>query len=231
MAALFDDQLVLPIGCSCITQFQLQGSTRLRPSALPGYVFDWAIATPDSTVAILDRQTPFVERESDLELVDDRVRSKAVPGFYFWHIKHYLELADSARISDLSRHPEGLQKFLDQHRYVMGKFGRAAGDVHCVWSNIQPNLQHAAREVGDPWSQFVLTPERYAAIKASCSRLRARTVTVWFVGRAEDVDASLAGLEDVILLDVPRSNTEFKGEPGLFDPLFERMGIGRPARR
>jgi hypothetical protein len=225
MAALFGHQLVLPIGCSCITQFQLEGSTRLAASSLPGYVFDWAIATPDSTVAVLDRRTPFVEGESDLELVGDRVRSKAIPGFYFWHIKHHLQLADSERISDLSRHPEGLRRFLDQHRHVMRKFGGEVDDVHCVWSNIQPNLAHALQEVGEPWSQFFLTPERYAAIKASCARLRAHKVAVWFVCRSEDLDGSLAGLEDVVVLDVPRSKTDFKGTPGLFDPVFERMRI------
>ena len=229
MAALFGRRLVLPIGCSCITQFQLQGSTRLAASQMPGYVFDWAIATADSTVAVLDRQTPFVERDIDLELVGDRVRSRVIPGFYFWHIKHYLQIADAARISDLSGHPEGLRRFLDQHRHVMSKFGDAVEEVHCVWSNIQPNLQYAVREVGEPWSQFVLTPERYAAIKASCARLRAQKVAVWFVCRGEDVDGSLAGLEDVVVLDEPRSNSEFKGTTGLFDPVFERMGICRPA--
>jgi hypothetical protein len=98
-----------------------------------------------------------------------------------------------------------------------------------VWSNIQPNLQHAVQEVGEPWSQFVLTPERYAAIKASCARLRARKVAVWFVCRGDDMDDRLAGLEDVVVLDEPRSKTEFRGRPGLFDPVFERMGICGPA--
>ena len=225
MAGLFGHQLVLPIGCSCITQFQLQGSTRLAASSMPGYLFDWAICTPESTVEVLDRQTPFVEREGDLELVGDRVRSSAIPGFYFWHIKHYLQIADSVRISDLSLHPEGLRRFLDQHRHVMGKFGHHLDEVHCVWSNIQPNLAHAVQEVGEPWSQFFLTPERYSAIKASCARLRARRVAVWFVCRSEDVDVSLVGHEDVVVLDVPRSKTEFKGSTGLFDPVFERMQI------
>jgi hypothetical protein len=230
MAALFGHRLVLPIGCSCITQFQLKGSARVAPSALPGYVFDWAIATPDSTVTILDRRAPFAEREGDLELVDDRVRSRTVPGFYFWHIKHHLQLADSVRIADLSQHPEGLRRFLEQHRHVMGKFANEVDQVDCVWSNIQPNLQHAVREVGESWSQFVLTPERYAAIKASCAQLPARKVTAWFVCRGDDVDRSLVGREDVVILDEPRSTTEFKGRPGLFDPVFERIGICGPGR-
>lgn len=227
MAALFGRQLVLPIGCSCITQFQLQGSTRLRATSMPGYVFDWAITTPDSTVMVLDRQTAFVERESDLELVGDRVRSRAIPGFYFWHIKHHLQIADGVRISDLSRHPEGVQRLLDQHRHVMGKFGTGIDEVHCVWSNIQPNLAHAVDEVGEPWSQFVLTPERYSRLKASCARLRARRVTTWFICRGEDIDASLTGLDDVVVLDVPRSQTDFTGAAGLFDPVFEKIGISR----
>ena len=229
MAALFGHRLVLPIGCSCITQFQLQGSTRLLASQMPGYVFDWAVATPDSTVSVLDRQTPFVQEDADVELVNDRVRSRAIPGFYFWHIKHYLQLADAVRISDLSDHSDGMRRFLDQHRHVMSKFAGEIEEVHCVWSNIQPNLQHAAQEVGEPWSNFLLTPQRYADIKASCARLRARRVSVWFICRDEDVESSLTGLEDVVVLDEPRSKTEFRGRAGLFDAVFERMGICRPA--
>jgi hypothetical protein len=43
------------------------------------------------------------------------------------------------------------------------------------------------------------------------------------------MDDRLAGLEDVVVLDEPRSKTEFRGRPGLFDPVFERMGICGPA--
>jgi hypothetical protein len=231
MAAFFGNKLVLPIGCSCISQLQLQVSKRLMESRPSAYVFDWAGATVEATVRILHRQTPFVNSAADLELVNDRVRCKSMRGVYFWHMKKYfLQIPESKRISSLADYPEAISKFIVQHHYEMAKFKEKVGEVHCLWSNIQPNLKHASEEVGEPWSGHFLTSERYAAIKEACSRLQAGKIAVWFVCRAEDMDDRLARYDDVVVLKAARSPTDFMGKAGLFDPVFERMGICRPPR-
>jgi hypothetical protein len=229
MAAFFGKKLVLPIGCSCIQQIQLQRSTRLLPLGRSVYFFDWAGVPPDDTVKILNQRRPIVEKDSDLELVHGKVRARAMKGVYFWHIKPFLGVPDTKPIVDLTDHPQGVQRFLDHHRFIMKKLNDEVGEIHCLWTNIQPNLQDDVRRVRGAWADFLLTVDRYASIKDACSRLPAKKITTWFVCRKEDMDASLTGKDDVIVMDVPRSPTDFRGEVGLFDPVFEKMGICRPA--
>jgi hypothetical protein len=108
---------------------------------------------------------------------------------------------------------------------MMGRLNSEHDEIHCVWNNVQPNLLLHAEMAGEPRSGYFLTAQAYAAIKESCKRLRARKIAVWFVCHQDDVDGSLVGQDDVTVLDVPRSPAEFKGAPGLFDPVLEKMGI------
>jgi hypothetical protein len=228
VAVDFGATRVLPIGCSCIGQFQLQQSTRLLPHRVDAQLFDWAIASPEASAQVMGRPEVFVEGAKDIELVHDRVRSRRVEGFWFWHIKKTFELPEAKPIVRLANHPIGLKNFFAQHRHLLDKLGAPVEDLHCLWTNIQPNLRHAVEAVGEPWSRFVLTPGRYEALLEGCARLPARRMQAWFIGRPEDVDSSLHGRPDVILLDLPRDPLEYKGAPGLFDPVFERMGICTP---
>jgi hypothetical protein len=227
MAAFFGEKLVLPIGCSCISDVQLQLTPGHR--YVP-YFFDWAGCTIDATIEILNRSgVPFIEHEGDLELVNGRVRAKNIPGVHLWHINTFLGLPDMQRISSLADYPEGVQKFIHYHRVMMSRLNSEHEEAHCVWSNVQPNLIHHAEMAGEPRSAYFLTAERYAALKESCKRLRAPKIAVWFVCHPEDVDRSLVGRNDVIVLDVPRSPSEYQGAPGLFDPILEKMGISLAA--
>ena len=228
MAAFFGNKLVLPIGCSCISDIHLQ---RAPDGRYAPYFFDWAGCTIDATIEILNRSgVPFVERTGDLELVDGRVRTKTVRGVHLWHINSFLGLPEMQRISSLAEHAAGVEKFIHYHRTMMSRLTSDHEEIHCLWNNIQPNLIHHAERAGEPRSAYFLSAERYAAIKESCKRLRARKIAVWFVCHREDTDESLFGQDDVTVLDVPRSPTEFEGPPGLFDTAFEKMGVRRPAQ-
>lgn len=226
MAAFFGNKLVLPIGCTCISELQLQMMPGGRQAP---YFFDWAGTTIAATIEILNRSgAPFVEQESDLEVFNGRVRAKNIRGVHFWHINWFLGIPDMQRISSLADHATRLQKFIYYHRVVMSRLNIDHDEIHCLWNNIQPNLLHHAEEVGEPRSGYFLTAERYAAIKETCKqRLRARKIAVWFVCHRDELDESLVGNDDVTVLDVPRSPTEFRGAPGLYAPVLEKMGISR----
>ena len=230
MAAFFGNKLVLPIGCTCISELQLQMTPGAR---LAPYFFDWAGTTIDATIEILNRSgAPFVERESDLEVFNGRVRAKHIRGVHFWHINWFLGIPDLQRISSLAGYAEGVEKFIHYHRMVMSRLNNDHDELHCLWNNVQPNLLLHADLAAEPRSGYFLTAERYEAIKENCKRLRARKLAVWFVCHPDDVDESLVDKDDVTVLDVPRTPTEFKGAPGLFDPALEKMGISisRPAQ-
>jgi hypothetical protein len=228
MAAFFGSKLVLPIGCTCISELQLQMTPGARQAP---YFFDWAGTTIAATIEILGRSgAPFVEKEGDLEVYNGRVRAKNIRGVHFWHINWFFGIPDNQRISSLADYPEGLQKFIHYHRVVMSRLNTDHDEIHCLWNNVQPNLLLHADLAGEPRSGYFLTAERYAAIKESCKRLRARKIAVWFACHREDVDGSLIGNDDVTVLDVRRSPTEFQGAPGLFDPVLEKMGISHAAQ-
>jgi hypothetical protein len=228
MAAFFGERLVLPIGCSCVAQFQLQLSPRLRSARLDAQLFDWAITTPDATASLLAQPGPVVEALDELELVHGRVRARRQRGLYFWHIKKTLGLPEATPLTRLDAHRKGMQQFISQHRHLAAKLGAPVEELHCLWSNVQPNLRHAVEAVGEPWSAFELTAARYDAIRAACAQWPARRLHNWFVCRPEDVEPSLHAAPGVVLLDLPRDPLEYQGAPGLFDPVFERMGIVDP---
>jgi hypothetical protein len=227
MAAFFGNRLVLPIGCTCISDVQLQMTPGAR---IAPYFFDWAGTTIAATIEILNRSgTPFVEHEGDLEVHNGRVRAKNVRGVHFWHINSFFGMPVMQEISSLADHAEGLQKFIHYHRMVMSRLNGDHEEIHCLWNNIQPNLLLHAELAGEPRSGYFLTAERYAAIKETCKqRLRARKIAVWFVCHRDDLDDSLVGKDDVTVLDVPRSPTEWKGPPGLLGPVLDKMGIRVP---
>jgi hypothetical protein len=226
MGMLFGDTLVLPIGCSCIAQFQLQLATCLPPGTRSSQLLDWTIATPRATVRMLGRRTPVVSGHDDLFMLPtSRAGVKALPGLYFWHIRRSLGLPETQPLQDLAHHRDAVARFVEQHRHLVRKLGERHRRLVCLWTNVQPNLRRAAQINGLPWSDFVLTPARHRAIRTACASLPADDVITWFVGRAEDVSPALHDREDVVLLDVPRSPTDYRGEPDLFAPAFARMGL------
>ena len=224
MGMLYGDTLLLPVGCSCIAQFQLQMATRMPPGQASSQLLDWTIATPRATVRLLRRRLPVVASADDLFLLPtSRAGVKSVPGLYFWHIRRSLGLPETEPLRDLAHQGEAVARFVEQHRHQVAKLGQRRRRLVCLWSNVQPNLRHAAEINGLPWSHFRLTAARHRGIRAACASLPADEVSTWFVGRPEDVSPALHGRDDVLLLDLPRSATDFQGTPDLFEPLFARI--------
>lgn len=220
MAALFKNKLILPIGCSCINQFQIRLSAKFTGGRDAVYPLDWAITTPDATIDILSHPAPFIHTLTDLEIKHGRVRSVTHPGIYFWHINSDLQ-RDSMYFQNLSELAPGIDFIVEKHHYMMKKLTVKVDEVHCLWSNIQPNLKSAVDGL-EAWDSFHLTTQRYYAIKERCNALPANKISVSFICRADDIDPPLCTKEDVFILECPRS-PDYQGAPGLFDPIFDKI--------
>jgi hypothetical protein len=101
---------------------------------------------------------------------------------------------------------------------------RSGPSVGCIWSNIQPNLLTAALDMSISWSDFKLTYERAENIKLNVIDLFGPKTRIVFVTREEDVEDNVGNLFDLEVLELPRGR-DFRGEPGLFNPIFMRLGL------
>ncbi len=150
-----DDKAIIPIGCSCINQFQIEFYFgKERCSGLP---FQWTIATPRTSVEILEAASRgaladlFFDR-SDFEMDGDHMRNRHFEGFYHWH-------EDAAAVLD--REAEDFERFTRKMAYLGENMCAVDGPVWLLWSNLQPNLR---QEIEDntrlDWSDFRLTQMR-----------------------------------------------------------------------
>lgn len=166
-------KLLLPIGCSCIVQFQLDRSTILAAIAgstppftvaKEAWLFDWQITKPDTTVDILSSAARGIGGIEDFDLHECMVRSKRFAGLYFWHICKDLG-KPGLRIDHLDELRPEEDRIIGKYDHLFKKLRTREDEIHCIWSNVQPNLQIAAEMVREPWDDFVLTKERYEPVK------------------------------------------------------------------
>ncbi len=226
MAYRDPDRMILPIGCSCIVQFQLQQSrliefalSTVSGAELFAGPFDWLISTPDASAAVLEAREIPLRGLDELELRNGLAQARRQDGLYFWHINK--EIGKPAlQLDSLDELAPAEAAIVGKYRALSERFGAGDWALCCLWSNIQPNLQIAAGMVDRPWSDFHLTEARYAALRQACARLPAASVTMRFVCRPEDVSPDLHHRPDVHLLPLARSDA-YKGEPDLFHPVFE----------
>ena len=213
---LLDDKAIIPIGCSCINQFQIEfhfGKERCR-----GSLFQWTIATPRSTVEVLEHAKAgtlgaLSGDRSQFELDGTHLRNRNFDGFYHWH-------EDAGGL--LGPQDAPFSRFAEKMAHLSEGTFTVDGPVWLLWSNIQPNLR---QEVEDNtrlgWDDFRLTRARRDAIRTA-----ARTVFddphFVFVGRSQDVDEELWHDEDVMLMELPRSD-KFRGAKGLYADVFARI--------
>lgn len=195
-------------------------SLRFRFSHGTAALLDWVIVTPDATISILENLKPFIHSLGDLELVDGRIRARVHPGMYFWHMNTEIS-SPSLTFQSLAELAPAIGTIVQKHHYLIQKMAHLPDKVHCLWSNIQPNLQDAVTGL-ETWENFYLTPARYESIKRACALLPTKKLEISFVCRKEDVDSVLHAKEDVVLLECPRSQ-DYMGMPGLFDPVFEKI--------
>ena len=221
LALQFNNRLILPIGCSCITSFELNNAPVFAGADHDAHFFDWMIATPDSTCDLLDNLTPFIHSIDDFRLHGQRIKSRKFPGLYFWHILH--EGANVTLFDNLDPLEAQFSSVSNKYNYMIKKLAAVNQDTCCIWTNIQPNLKGAVENTGMDWADFVLTQSRYERLKRSLRRIAPhRSQNIFFVCRAEDVAESLAGCEDVYILDVGRGPAVTIG-PDRFGPVFSRI--------
>lgn len=211
-----DDEVIVPIGCSCINRFQLEyffGPERCR-----GSLFQWTIATPRATCQVLEHAaagtltTAFAEPRQ-FELDAGHLRHRGLDGLYFWHEDGpaILDLADGSRFA----------AFQAKLRHLLDNTFGAGKPAWLLWSNVQPNLRRETRRTRLEWADFRLTRATRAALRAAAAPVF-RDPRFVFVGRREDVDPDLWDAPDVVLLEVPRSD-KFRGARNLYAQVFNRI--------
>jgi hypothetical protein len=126
---------------------------------------------------------------------------------------------DFRTIDDLK---PGIDGAVQKHRHLMKKLVEPHDEVHCLWSNIQPNIQGAFESVGVSWSDCVLTEQKYDALKGECARMPWKKTFVWFVCRAADIEPTLIGRDDVLVVECPLG-VDSRAPDGLFDPIFRKI--------
>jgi hypothetical protein len=225
MATIVNDVIYLPIGCSCINQFQLD--FRFGRARSDSQIFDWSITTPDATIAILREKNAFITEFDDIKFVSPNILfSRAMPGYFIWHLnkilpREYLPISNKADLEP------AFHVLVDKNKYQVDKFFKSNSvEVRCIWSNVQPNLKRSTK--GMNFADFFLTKSRYDQIKSMVNETWANSST-WFVVRAADVDEVLIDQPDVVVLNLDRATGsqqnkwDFMGEENTFLPVWDRI--------
>lgn len=217
MSTKTEKNYFVPIGCSCINQFQLD--FRFGKVGYDSQLFDWNIVTPDSTIQIINSiGSPFVNSIDDLSLHSNKIlKSNTLPGFYWWHMEHFIN-KDFSFLSIKDFEPY-FADFKQKHDYQISKFDSIKNhSIIFLWSNVQPNLKYAC---GNFLEQFILTKSRYQGIKEVVNNSFASAKVIFLV-RPELVEDCVLGHKDVFKIDVPYSN-DYKGETSLYSEVWNQF--------
>ena len=169
---------IIPIGCSCISQFQLE---KAFPGATKrGGFFDWNIATPAASADIMAAYAngTLMARLADHSAYAMLTRQRYMinnhfPGLYFWH--------EAARDILNPATPERFAAFQAKLAHQLETtFRPGQGAVHLIWSNIQPNLKIVTARVTDDWAGFGLTAHAINRLEQAAAALFANP-SLWFV--------------------------------------------------
>jgi len=238
---LFEEKIFIPIGCSCINQFQLdfyfgiqkptlaqkiaglfdwvRTSSRPNVAQKKSGLFDWIIASPKSTIQVLEAiqsnnvHALFTDK-CNYSIECGRLKNNAFESLYFWH-----EDGEKILENDSQFHifQSKVTHLIDNMLYV-AKTGRC----FLLWSNVQPNLKSAVSFRSDGWDVFRLNEEHYVKITGLTKAIFGEDSRCSFICRTEDVDLPSSKLDDIIIIELERSN-EFKGAVDLYAPIFNRM--------
>lgn len=219
-----DTKAVVPVGCSCINQFQIQYFLKRigNPGAAMSSFFDWNIISPYSTSQIIraliaGEAKEIIATRRNYRLENGYLRNIAFEAVYFWHYP----------ITSITEFDgDVFEDFVSKISYLLDNFmNNAFGDRrYHLWTNIQPNLKAAIALVDAKWDLFFLTESNYLEIAESLSSLFKDSRTM-FVVRESDVDKRLIGADDVVILNLERSDDLliYKGPENLYDPIFRKL--------
>ena len=230
---VFEHKNIIPIGCSCINQFQIQYYfADLDPEKkLPVSIFDWNIVTPDSTIKFLkmlrDKEIKSVMCDINNYQVTKAglLRNTVFEAFYFWHEKTEGLLSNDDNKFDIfqSKVCHLIDNFYHTHQRSF---------VDLLWTNIQSNLKQTANLINLPWERFFLTKDRYSKMSSLGADLFGSKTRVTFVVRIEDLEEpGMAKLPNVHVLNSSRpvfregdsEMSDYAGTPNLFAPVFDKL--------
>ena len=89
MASVIGEKIIVPIGCSCITQFQLDFFYSYKK--YNSQIFDWNLFTPDSLISILESSfESLVKASENIRFYRPGiVKPDNLNGYYWWQFLEY----------------------------------------------------------------------------------------------------------------------------------------------
>lgn len=229
LTRLSTGECLLPIGCSCINQFQLEYFASSVPDEYraSGSPFRWNITTPEATARLL-MEVQNKRRFSLLETPDDIVWdsgwpcSRKIKGLYFWHIAKDVGASNRHEARLLLEDCAVFERFKSKYDRLLDKLFELPRETTFIWSNIQPNLKEAVEMLGlVSWEDFVLTSRHMTDIKRALHALGFEDARCVWICRHEDCAVDEPDSE-IHLMHLPRSD-EFKGQSGLFDEIYRSL--------
>lgn len=222
-------ECLLPIGCSCISQFQLEFFAAAHPGEFnaSGSFFRWNIITPEATARLLS-ELQINKNFSLFDSRDDVIFDAGVPcsrkieGIYFWHIHRDVGARSRAELPAILDTDAAIAKLKLKYDHLLSKLRELPRETLFVWSNIQPNLQSTVAALNHlSWNDFILTSERMAAIRQSLRTLGFESTKCVWICRQDDCAVTEPSAE-IRLMELPRSG-EYKGQQGLFDVIYRSL--------
>lgn len=213
-----EGQKIIPIGCSCISQFQIK--KHFAPAPTQAGFFDWNIATPAASADVMEAHLD----GSLMAQLSDRAAYATLsprkylvnshfPGLYFWH-------EPSAEILDPDS-DAGFQRFCDKLNHLVAQTFQRRAKPHLIWSNIQPNLKIVTARVTDDWAGFCLSTPAYDRLRAVAAQVY-DAPNLHFAVNEDDCAPALLGLSNVYALGLPRCG-KYVGPKGHYAPIFDAI--------
>lgn len=238
---LFENKCFIPIGCSCINQFQLDFYfgikkptfsrklaklfskiaifPRSKSAQKKAGLFDWIVASPSSTIQILeaivsnDVYSLFMDKKN-YSIEYGYLKNNAFECLYFWHEDGKELLENDSQFS----------KFQSKVAHLIDNMLNATKVEHCflLWSNIQPNLKYSLLFRPDSWESFILNEAHYDKITALTKVVFGEDSKCIFIFRAEDANLPSLEPDDIFTIELERSR-DFRGEVDLYAPILNSL--------
>lgn len=213
------------VGCSCISREQLQFFTTRQHISLENFktgIFDWLIATPQTTIEILNSlingsiRADLLSRENYV-FHHHSVRNIKFHGLYYVHHEGMIEDDEKFKVfqSRINHVIENVERVTESETKKV-----------LLWSNVQPNLPSEAAKWGYDWNDFTLTTSHYNEIKKLSKQYFGESTECLFITRAEDAAVDDSATNDIFFINLdknPESISNWKGSLDLFDPMLSKF--------
>ncbi|MEB6606134.1 glycosyltransferase family 25 protein [Aeromonas sanarellii] len=222
MSIVYKNTILVPIGCSCITQMQLGGF--FGPKSERSDFFDYLVTSPKGFLEFLnliDNTNHDLFNKENISSVNGRLHLKSNTNMFFWHADRFLR-CNGDEILEVN---DGFSGFENKYNHLLKKFielKTSKSDLHFIWSNVQPDLIKNGVAVNLGEEAFHLSHSLYKHIKEAIFYFFGNRAKVWFVSNHEDIDESLISNEDVCTLNIERGKNYFVDE-FLFSSVLKKI--------